>query len=197
MSKELLDAIARWKCGDESAQFELMSELQPFLLEMVRRIHKQLDPKLFARIDSQGVVYAALKSFLSGLPKGEFTVLENHEDVRRILTRLIRCTLLDGIGLHKRRKRAYTREQPQAGGAGESSELPPTVKSLSEPLSLWLEDLLTIVRGVHANAIRIVELSLEGLTNNQIADELGMAMRTVQILKQKMLRAYEAELKKD
>jgi DNA-binding NarL/FixJ family response regulator len=50
------------------------------------------------------------------------------------------------------------------------------------------------VRSIHDKAIDIVELSLDGLRNQEIADDLHMGLRTVQKIKHAIDQAWEKVL---
>src|SRR5262249_26673796 len=67
-----------------------------------------------------------------------------------------------------------------------------TTDALAGPLTSWLDDLVARVRHAHKLAMKILEMALGGLTNNQIALKLGIAVRSGQNIKQQMLAAYEA-----
>ena len=61
-------------------------------------------------------------------------------------------------------------------------------------LGQFAEWLVDTVREEHENAMEILERSLDGLTNTDIAGELGMGVRNVQKVKQRMLDRVLREL---
>ena len=164
--------------------------MRPFLLQLIDRVSRHLDPALKARIDSVGVVNDAWNSFLTGLAKEEFLDLPDRGAIRRLLTALVARALRDEIRRHKRHKRSPYREQGSGQGRPEACPGPPTETPAAE-VAAWLEQFEKIVRSVHPKAIDIVRLSLEGLSNNEIKDELDLGLRTVQVIRRHMKRAWD------
>jgi hypothetical protein len=84
------------------------------LLALVRRWRAS---DLRARIDSAAVVNAVLKSFLSGVPKGQFPDLEEGAQVERLLHRMARRVLIDEVRREGRGVRDAGRDAPCPDGA--------------------------------------------------------------------------------
>lgn len=195
MPGPITDALEHWKQGNDDAQFDLERALRPFLRDMLRFIRRHREALLIPRIDSEGVIYAALNSFLTGARKDEFPAMQNQEEVRKVLTTLIIRTLHDEIKWHTAQKRTPHREQPSENhdelfGATAKGQQAQAGSSPSE-LAGWLENFLNVMRRVHPNAIDIVTLRIEGLTNQEIKDELGLGLRRVQMIIQDMRMAWE------
>jgi len=201
MAGPITSALERWKQGDHDAQFDLERELRPFLQEMIRLVRQNLDTPLKPRIDSHGVVYAAFHSFLTGVAKDEFPALNNHVELKKVLTTLVSRTLRDEIDWHRRKRRTPYQEQRQAANSGPSQADPkeiPAPENLHVPsFAIWLEDFLRVMRGAHPMAIEIVSLSLDGLSNQEIKDELGLGLRTVQKIKQTLLEKWQEATKEE
>jgi DNA-binding NarL/FixJ family response regulator len=89
--------------------------------------------------------------------------------------------------LQKRKKRTPYKEQPLADAVAELEVMPEDVTS---DVAGMLEKLAEVVRSVHERAIEILELSVEGLGNAEIASKLDLGIRTVQVIKQKMHAAW-------
>jgi hypothetical protein len=189
MPGSITDAVQRWKNGDQAAQFELEHRLQPFLVEMLELMRRHRAPALQTRIDSEAVVNQALHSFLTGVRQGDFPLLQNRQDACKLLTALVVRALHDEIRWHKRQKRNVDREQASAEGRPEQLPDPrPPDPAVTADLAGWLENLLAAVRPVHEKAMEIVKLSLEGLTNYDIASQVGLGLLRIQVLKQEMYR---------
>jgi len=187
MSGPITTALERWKHGDRNAQFDLEREMLPYLQQLIDFVRRRRDNPLKPRIDSHAVVNAALKSFLSGIPKEEFPDLKNHEDARKVLMCIVRRALTDEIRFHTRKSRTPEIEEP---GGAEALAAPPENK---EADVAWLETFLDRVRPVHQRAIDIVKLRLAGRTNREIGEELGLAPRTVQNILKNMRQAWGQE----
>lgn len=190
MSGSITNAVQRWKNGEANAQIDLEQMLQPFLLDLIGLVRRHREKPLQPRIDSEGVVYHALHSFLTGVAKDEFPQLESRVEVKKVLTTLVRRTLCDQVRWHKRQARTPDREQPSPDGRpqhlADSTEQRPPADGAVPDLAAWLEKLFAVLRPVHPRAIEIVELSLKGLSNNDIAQQVGLGVRRVQVLKRDM-----------
>src|SRR5262249_7309025 len=143
-------------------------------------VRRRTASQLHARIDSHGVVNEALNSFLARAARGEFPAVRDHGEVRRLLTSMVLRALCGEVRRHRRAVRSPAREAPldPAGAA-----------ALSPVLSEWLEHFQAVVRPVHEKAMDIVSLALEGYTNPEIQQRLGLSLRTVQKIEQEMRAA--------
>lgn len=193
MPGHITEAVARWRQGDGDAQFELERWLQPFLLQLIHRVHQRIaGTPLQARIDSEGVVYEALHSFLTGVRKDEFPVLESRDDVKKILTTLVQRTLSDAVRWNNREQRCPAREVASTDGQPRQSfaEASKTAEVIDD-LADWLEKMVAVLRRHDERAIDLVRLSLEGLSNADIAQQLGLGIRRVQVLKQQLRACWD------
>lgn len=192
MNHSITQAVRDWQDGDERASYELDRRLRADLLALVRR---RRDKRLQARIDSEAVVNAALKSFLSGVAKDEFPRLQDRRDVRSLLTRFAICVLRDQVRAERADKRDARRDVVgQESLACQLSDVAsPTPEECALAMEYW-EKFPDVVRGVHEKSIGILELSLEGLNVTQIAHELGLGIRTVQLIIQHMIEAWNCWL---
>lgn len=188
MEGPITQALAGCERGDAGAQINLVEALEPFLAGMIRLVRQRVDAPLKARIDSLGVVNEALNSFLTGLQKQEFPNLQDREGVKRTLATLVERTLIDHVRRHRRGKRSAYAEEGDAGQQATASQpdLAGTENDVGPYLAAWLDEFVAAVRPVHAKAIDIVRLSLEGLDNEEIAREVGLSERYVQVLKKTM-----------
>lgn len=172
---------SRWRSGDAASQFDLQELMRPFLLEMLRHVRRGRPDGLRARIDSEGVVQEAFKSFLSGIPQGEFPDLPDREAMKRTLTHLVNRALADEIRRHTRRKNNPARE------TGPGPLVAVSVSTLPIPdLGDWLDELTCAMRDVHENAMDMVDLLLQGYSTAECARELGLGLRTTQKIRKRM-----------
>lgn len=73
-------------------------------------------------------------------------------------------------------------------------DLNPKVDAAAEQLVDWLESWGDELRGVHPAAIEIMELSFRGRSNQHIAQEIGLGVRRVQMIKQALCQLLEGKL---
>jgi DNA-binding NarL/FixJ family response regulator len=119
----------------------------------------------------------------------------NRDDVLKVLRTLVSRALIRQKRTHGRGKRCVLREQPHEGRLPEAvaarEGLTTAAGQLLPGAKEFLEALLPVLRPVDPRAIDIVEMRLQGLSNNEIADQLGIGPRMVQVIRQKMRAAWE------
>jgi DNA-directed RNA polymerase specialized sigma24 family protein len=186
MTHSITHAVQDWRNGDEHGAFELDRLLRAELLAFIRR-HR--NPRYRARIDSEAVFNAALKSFLSGVVKDEFPMLRDRRDVQRLMMRFASCVLKDEVRWLQTRKRDPAREVDMAASLVVAS-CEPTPDQSVMAREYW-EKFPDVVRRVDERAMEILELRLEGLNNTQIADRLGLGVRMIQKIVQRMVEAWD------
>ena len=188
MDESITRLVHQWQQGDTQAATDLDRRVRADLLALVR---SRRDIQLRARIDSEGIVNAALRSFLSGVAKGEFSQIANHQDIRRVLAHCAICILKDQVRAEHAAKRDARRDarglESQVDQVADSGR--PTPQECVEAIEFW-EKFPEVVRHVHENSIDILERSLEGLSPSQIAEELGMGIRTVQLVIRRMIDTW-------
>ena len=189
MPDSITQLLHAWREGDEAAGFDLDRLLRAELLAVVRR---RRSPQLRALIDSEGVVNAAFKSFLSGVLKDEFPAIQGRGDIRRLLSRFAICVLRDQARAETTMKRDVSRAIALDSGvlnaAADPSQTPPEERCREIEYG---EKIREIVRPVHPNAINVLEMTIEGLSKSQIASELNLGVRTVQVIVKGMQDTWE------
>jgi hypothetical protein len=78
--------------------------------------------------------------------------------------------------------------------AAAAPDLDLKVAAAAEELVDWLESWGDELRSVHPAAIHILELSFRGRSNQHIAEEIGLGVRRVQMIKQTLCELLEAKL---
>lgn len=187
----LTESLHRWKNGDETAQFDLIHELQPLLAELLDLVHRRRNPRFNARIDTGEVVYAALKSFLSGSRNDRFELLNNTEDARKILFTLVTCALVDRVEFHQAQRRSPDRETGTATDIEKLTGFTDRATSIVE----LVDELMFVAERTDPCALDVLRLSIEGASNPEIADSLLLTVRKVQLIKQQMHRNLQERLK--
>lgn len=190
MPGSVTNAVHDWEWEkNTAASRDLDRRFRAHLLALVRR---RRSPDLEPIIDSEGVVQEALKSFFSGVAKHKFPDLNSRKDVKNLLITFVLRNLIDETRAQRAGKRNAEREENYARGQPDhlADTANPTAEQVAEAHEC-LEKLPEVVRPVHEKAIQILELGLEGLRNNEIADRLDLSLRTVQKIKHDMWAAVE------
>jgi len=183
--------------GSDQAGWALLERYQINILRTVRR---HLPAKMRRTVDSTDIVQSVWKSLLRKGP--ELDRLGTPEQLVAYLAGMARLKVLES-------QRAHDRRQPRDGADGlrpavagtrradhfpdvdvaECEDLrrqsPSSIIQFRETWNLALEQLGD--RGE-----RVIELRLQGLTLDQIADELNLGKRTVQRILAAMLESLEA-----
>lgn len=60
----------------------------------------------------------------------------------------------------------------------------------------WLDERVAVVRPVHEKAIEIIELSLKGLSNADIARQVGLNVRRVRLLKEQTYDCWTSDVRR-
>jgi DNA-directed RNA polymerase specialized sigma24 family protein len=179
------------------AQIDLERQLRGLLLELVRYVKQHRAPIYNARIDSQGIPNEVFNSFLTGLRKHEFPYVRNREDVRKLLYAMVKKVLAQAIrdgGRQRRdpRREVHDEELLQDLKAPPASPNAEGLARFGPEIQGFLEDIEEMICRVHPMAMTILEKSLEGSTNSEIASELGLGLGTIAYIKKLMRQACEA-----
>jgi hypothetical protein len=107
---------ARVAHGDANAVDELMARLGPFVPQLLAIVRRGRSAPLQARIESTGVVNAALLSLVTGLREHRFDQLVSALGVRDLLVAIVRHKLGTQVRRETRAKRSPAREVPSGEG---------------------------------------------------------------------------------
>jgi DNA-directed RNA polymerase specialized sigma24 family protein len=181
----MTDAWRAWVAGDKQAFQDLDVLLRGLLAELLRYVRKHRGPNL----DSEGVVNEAFVRLLSKANEAGYANIRNRSDLRGKLFQTVKFVLSE----EKRRR-------SNVGTVQLSDEHLMNIL-VKEPAWDPGEDFLTklqdAMRPIHKDAMKILEGLFNGLSSEQIADELEMGRRNVQRIIREMRNAadqvYRAE----
>ncbi len=188
--------IGRLKSGDMDAAQVLWEAYFEKLLRLARRRLADLPCRVF---DEEDVVLSAFNSFCDGVAKNRFPKLEYSSDLWKVLV------TITARKIHAQRRRQFaakrgsgrtrgesvfqpTRESDPHVGIGEVIGEEPTPEfaaSVSEMLERLMEQL---------GDERLQDIALkrmEGYTNEEIADELNCATRTIERKMQRIRAVWD------
>jgi hypothetical protein len=198
MTSDLMDLMSRELTSDASTRADLEQKLQPLLQEMLAGVRRYLSTPLQEIIDSAGISAVALRNLNSSNGDRESGPdhLRDWWTVKAVLDQLVERSLSDEtnsfVGWDKLAKRAPAHE-PYHNAGGPALPLPhPTLDPGGpHPLAAWLEQFYTVIREVHSRAFEIVGLRIEGYTDRDIAERLGLGLRLVRRMISDMRLAWE------
>jgi RNA polymerase sigma factor (sigma-70 family) len=178
---EFLSLIARVQKGDQEAARRLFDEYGPHLLRAVRR---RLLPSLRPQFDSLDFAQDVWASFYrAALARYNF---ESPEQLVGLLCTMARHKVADVTRARSRQKRDLDRQDSLEETHGGSEQLPADAQTPSQILmdeEAW-ERLLNKQRPLTRKVL--VRLR-QGLSQEEIAEELGLNVRTVQRIVKRVL----------
>ena len=182
------NVVEAWVHGDQAAAHELDRRFRGEVLKLIR---SRRNPRFRQAINSEAIANDVMYSFLLGVAKQKFPEVNVRKDILVLLRTIAVRSLADAIRAETAQKRDVRREvngQIEPREFSDHREPSPDEKA---QFAEYLVQLPEIVRGVHPKSMDILELSLEGLKPSEIAQELGIGVRTVQQTIKRMIGRWE------
>src|SRR5262249_13875380 len=178
---EFSDMMRQVQAADPEAIRRLIREYGPYILRVVRR---RLHQRMRSQFDSHDFVQDVWTGFFSAPPA---TTFDRPEALIRYLVRMARNTVIDAFRERMENeathpKRARSLDGSAAGYAPRLRADGPTPSRVAMAREQW-EHLL---RDQPVHYQRILVLLSQGLTQLQVADELGIHERTVRRVVEKV-----------
>ncbi len=185
--------------GDSAAQQQLW---QRYVERLIRLANRKLGdlPKRVA--DEEDVALSAFHGFLHGVEDGRFSRLDDRYDLWQVLAML---TERKAIALRRQQLAAKRGERPVCGEsvldvAASMSNAAPGIGQLAgcEPTPQFAaevrEEFSRLYRLLQDDTLRqIAQGKLEGYTNKELADRLGLSLRAVERKLQLIRRLWSEE----
>lgn len=167
------DWLARFEAGDDLAVEQLVDVFYQRLVQFARRRLAEMPPQI---ADDEGAVISALRSFFSGIQDGKFPRITDEQDLWRILATITARKAIRQLRAHWKARgqgahiaRLHDINQLLSPGASPEQEI------------ILNEEWERCLNAVHdATAKQIVAMKLEGSDNREIAERLGIHIRSVQ-----------------
>jgi RNA polymerase sigma-70 factor (ECF subfamily) len=179
--------MSRLKGGDEAAASEVFRRYVRRLLALTS---DQFDSWLRGKVDVEGVVQSAYKSFFAGYDQGRFDALSGWDGLWGLLVVITLRKCYRRHEYFRAECRDPGREVARAGGDDGRSPEDGWQAIDREPTPLeaairgeTVEGLLDALDGPER---AIVELSLQGHTTEEVAAELGRSQRTVRRVRERI-----------
>jgi RNA polymerase sigma-70 factor, ECF subfamily len=172
------ELMTRLRDGDQTAAGEVFGR---FIRRLVSLATSQFDSWIRLKVDVEGVVQSAFKSFFVGHGEGRFEGLADWDSLWSLLTviTLRKCNRRHEYLRAECRDPGREVERPDSPGGEEgwweAIDREPT------PLeaAMLTEMVERLLNGLDPPERAIVELSLQGYTTAEVADRLGRSERTV------------------
>jgi DNA-directed RNA polymerase specialized sigma24 family protein len=192
------DSVTRWLDGVKTGEDESTSRfVERFYDPIVRLVQRRLPAVARRGGDEEDVALSALRSFLGRVQQGQFSRLENRDDLWRILVTISKRKAAKHIARETAEKRGGGKVRGEsvflrpgddpAGGLDEIAESRPTAQEQCELLDC-VEQILSFLEELDDETLRAIAVfKSHGIGDTQIARELNCSTRTVE-RKRKRLR---------
>ena len=161
--------------GDERIVFEFCQRYGPSL-ERIAAGH--MYGRLRRRIDPEDVVQSALRTFLRRAHGGQFK-LDDSENLWRLLCAITLTKVREQARFQMRHRRGLDREETGAGRTGGALFNAPDPAPSPAELAEFADSFESLLESLDGEERRIVDLKLQDLRNEEVADRLGCSDRTV------------------
>jgi RNA polymerase sigma factor (sigma-70 family) len=166
--------------------------------EMLQRVaDKHLAQGMRRRVEPEDVVQSVCRTFLRRVQVGEFQ-LPDSEALWRLLCAITLAKVREQTRFHLRRKRAVSLEAPAAFEGEDSSRagfVPVDPGPTPEEAVVFADQFEQVLASLDPEEQRVVDLKLQQLTNEEVAERLGCSERTVRRLlkrlESRLLRAFD------
>jgi RNA polymerase sigma-70 factor (ECF subfamily) len=175
-SKENLDLIALWRAGDQNAAQQVFDRYAARLLALAR---KRISQRIASRVDAEDVVQSVFRTFFHRAKEGRFE-FEDQDDLFKLLVRITVHKTLRQVEYHKAGKRDAGMETPQGDdAAAERMKLFLSREPSPDTEAAFLDQLEHFLSQLKPQERRILEMRLQGYSNDEITAELGIIDRRI------------------
>jgi DNA-directed RNA polymerase specialized sigma24 family protein len=200
------EAVTRWlrqlEARDQDAARLLWQRYYRELVELARARLGQT-PRRMA--DEEDIALSVLRCLYEGAARGQFAAVVNRQELWQLLATVTIRKVIDHQRLLKQQKRGGGRVRGDSvlkagdgdgwgeGGAGFDEILGDA--ATPEVLAIAVEEYQRLMRVLDDDRLRtIAQCKLEGHRNEEIAERLGLACRSIERKLQRIRQVWEAEL---
>lgn len=162
--------------GDRQAFDEIFGRYSEKLIRLAR---SRISDRLAARIEAEDVVQSVFRTFFGRMQEGRFQFNEEN-DLWKLLVSITLNKLRNQVDWHTAAKRDVSAEQPLSGATSSLNAFDVDGETPSPEAVVAFVDLLEhFMAELRDGDRKILELRLQGLTQDEIAHEVGCTERTV------------------
>lgn len=167
--------IDLWRQGDQEAARQIVDQHMQRLLALARR---HISQRLASRVDAEDVVQSAFRTFFWRAREGQF-LCNDPDDLSKLLVRITLQKTLQRIAFHKAAKRDPSQETEQGEHHREQLLALLTREPTPEEALTFLDQLEHLLNRLSSDARQVLELRLQGYSNEEIAQHLGSYDRKI------------------
>jgi len=165
----------RCRRGDEDACRQLFDCYVERLVALARR---RISQRLASRVDPEDIVQSVFRTFFGRLKAGRFR-LEEQDDLCKLLMRITVHKALRQIHFHQAAKRNPRAELGQGAEANERLLTVIDRDPSPDEAVAFVDHLEHFLGGLKAQEREILEMRLQGYSNDEIAQKLGIYDRKI------------------
>jgi RNA polymerase sigma-70 factor (ECF subfamily) len=166
--------IDLWRQGDQDAARQIVNCYIGRLVQLARR---HISQRLASRVDPEDIVQSVFRTFFGRLREGQF-VFNDQDDLCKLLVRITLHKTLRQVAFHRAAKRNPSQETEQ--GDHRERLLAVLDQEPSPEASIaFLDQLEHLLARLRPAERQILELRLQGYSNEEIAAQLGIYDRKI------------------
>jgi RNA polymerase sigma-70 factor (ECF subfamily) len=167
--------VELFRAGDQQAAQRLYEVYVERLVALARR---RISQRLAGRLDPEDVVQSVFRTFFQRAREGQFRIAEQ-DDLCKLLMRITVHKTLRKVAFHKAAKRNLTLEMGQ--GAEPQEQMQQLLDREPTPLEAvtFLDQLEHFLGRLRPQERQIIEMRLQGCSNDEIAEKLGIYDRKI------------------
>jgi RNA polymerase sigma-70 factor, ECF subfamily len=174
---------------DTRATRELYDRFAERLLALAR---KRLSPVLASRVDPEDIVQSVFRTFFGRIKDGRLRV-DDPEDVCKLLMRITVHKTLRQVAYHKAAKRNPCLETGHGEQAQEQLVALLAREPTPEAVVVFEDQLQHFLKELRPEERQIIELRMQGYTNEEIAARLGIYDRKIRRVMERLRVIAERE----
>lgn len=181
--------VDRCRDGDQNAARQLFDHYVNRLLPLARL---RLSQRLASRVDPEDIVQSVFRTFFKRLKAGEFHIQEA-DDLCKLLVRITMHKTLRQVAFHKAGKRNFAMETGQ-GNESQDQMLQLLGRDPGPDVTVtFLNQLEHFLGRLQPMERDILELRMQGFTNEEIAEKLGIYDRKIRRVIERVRALAEQE----
>ena len=175
MAPEEKVLIDLWRQGDQDAARQIVERYIDRLLVLARR---RISQRLASRVDAEDIVQSVFRTFFGRLKDGQF-VFADQDDLCKLLVRITLHKTLRQVAFHKAAKRDPSLETEQGEHHREQLLALLDAEPTPDATVAFLDQLEHFLGRLQPLERQILEMRLQGHSNEDIANKLGVYDRKI------------------
>lgn len=167
--------IDLWRQGDQDAARRIVERYCDRMLLLARR---RISERLASRVDPDDILQSVFRTFFRRVKEGQF-VFEEQDDLCKLLMRITLHKTLRQVAFHRAAKRDPGQEVGQGEHHRERLLAVLDREPTAEATVAFLDQMEHFLGKLDGETRRIIEMRVEGHSNEEIAKELGIYDRKI------------------